>query len=393
MDDVRRGRAQQPADVDVALDDLRGVPEPRGVVPRLVVGDAVVGRQHLHDRRRGDARARRRRDAAARRQAGAARRHRAVHAGRGRAPRCRPRSPSSSRAGWCRRSARRSSCPAAPRSSSARSRCRTGGWPSRRGRRSGRSARRAGPSLGGLVIDVGNWRWAFWLNLPLGLAALVVGAACARPDAGRSAASRCPTPSAGSRCSPGWAALVLGPRAEPVVGVGRRPHDRLPRRRRRAARARRAAVASRTRARCCSSTCCAIAASASATWRMLVLSVSFFGFLFTSVLFLTDVWDHSIRAAGPADRADLRGDGRHVGGRPGGSATGSAIAGRPWPAGCCGASAPSGSRSGSAGRRDTAAVARGDRRDRARARGCCGARCSPSPSASCPPTTSPPARA
>ena len=32
----------------------------------------------------------------------------------------------------------------------------------------------AGPSLGGLLIDVGSWRWAFWLNLPLGIVALAV---------------------------------------------------------------------------------------------------------------------------------------------------------------------------------------------------------------------------
>ena len=32
----------------------------------------------------------------------------------------------------------------------------------------------AGPSLGGLLIDIGSWRWAFWLNLPLGLVAFTV---------------------------------------------------------------------------------------------------------------------------------------------------------------------------------------------------------------------------
>ena len=33
-----------------------------------------------------------------------------------------------------------------------------------------------GPSLGGLVVDVLGWRWAFFLNLPIGLVTLAVGA-------------------------------------------------------------------------------------------------------------------------------------------------------------------------------------------------------------------------
>ncbi len=32
-----------------------------------------------------------------------------------------------------------------------------------------------GPSLGGFVIDRGGWEWAFWINLPVGIAALVLG--------------------------------------------------------------------------------------------------------------------------------------------------------------------------------------------------------------------------
>ena len=33
----------------------------------------------------------------------------------------------------------------------------------------------AGPSLGGLVVDWGGWPWAFWISVPIGLVALVVG--------------------------------------------------------------------------------------------------------------------------------------------------------------------------------------------------------------------------
>lgn len=31
-----------------------------------------------------------------------------------------------------------------------------------------------GPPLGGLIVDHGNWRWIFWLNLPLGVFALAI---------------------------------------------------------------------------------------------------------------------------------------------------------------------------------------------------------------------------
>src|SRR5918999_493285 len=30
-----------------------------------------------------------------------------------------------------------------------------------------------GPSLGGVLVDAGGWRWAFFVNIPIGLAALV----------------------------------------------------------------------------------------------------------------------------------------------------------------------------------------------------------------------------
>src|SRR5918998_630224 len=37
----------------------------------------------------------------------------------------------------------------------------------------GAVAAAVGPSLGGLLVDAGGWRWAFFVNLPIGLAALV----------------------------------------------------------------------------------------------------------------------------------------------------------------------------------------------------------------------------
>ena len=32
-----------------------------------------------------------------------------------------------------------------------------------------------GPTLGSLIISVGSWRWAFFINLPIGLAAYILG--------------------------------------------------------------------------------------------------------------------------------------------------------------------------------------------------------------------------
>ena len=154
----------------------------------------------------------------------------------------------------------------------------------------------AGPSLGGLLIDVGSWRWAFWLNLPLGLTALVVVAlvidktpaerSVRMPDA---ASSVLLTVGIGAAVlalvqSPDWgwddartiAALVVGLGLLTAV-VRRSLHHPRP--------------------------LLELALFRDMRFRigniaLLVFSVSFFGFLLTSVLFLTDVWDYSIRRAG-----------------------------------------------------------------------------------------------
>ncbi len=154
----------------------------------------------------------------------------------------------------------------------------------------------AGPSLGGFLIDAGSWRWAFWLNLPLGLAAFVVVASIVKdvpvrstlrlPDA---ASSVLLTGGVGLAVlalvqSPAWgwgdprtlASLVAG--LALLVGVVRRSvnHPR-PLLELALFRDIRFGVGNTA---------------------LLLLSVSFFGFLLTSVLFLTDVWDYSIQRAG-----------------------------------------------------------------------------------------------
>ena len=33
----------------------------------------------------------------------------------------------------------------------------------------------AGPAVGGLILDTLGWQWAFWLNVPMGLAGMILG--------------------------------------------------------------------------------------------------------------------------------------------------------------------------------------------------------------------------
>ncbi len=58
---------------------------------------------------------------------------------------------------------------------------------------SGGAAAAAGPALGGVLVDGGGWRWAFWINLPLCVATLVI-ARFVRPDGARDPSTRLPDP-------------------------------------------------------------------------------------------------------------------------------------------------------------------------------------------------------
>ena len=161
----------------------------------------------------------------------------------------------------------------------------------------GAVAAATGPSLGGVLVDAGGWRWAFFVNLVVALGVLPGAAAARRPRgpgqrrparparrraarrrrrrASRSASSRRPT-GAGptSACSACW--LAVGARA---------------------GRARRAARAG-TRRRCSSRRCCGSARSRSATRRCSLLSIGFYALLLANVLFLTQVWGYSVLEAG-----------------------------------------------------------------------------------------------
>jgi EmrB/QacA subfamily drug resistance transporter len=55
----------------------------------------------------------------------------------------------------------------------------------------------AGPLLGGWIIDVASWRWLFWLNVPLGIAVLLVTARHVPESRDPEAAGRFDAPGAG----------------------------------------------------------------------------------------------------------------------------------------------------------------------------------------------------
>ena len=59
-----------------------------------------------------------------------------------------------------------------------------------------------GPVLGGLLVEHGGWRWIFYVNVPVGVLALLLATrTCPRADRSRASVSTC----VASRCSrPGW---------------------------------------------------------------------------------------------------------------------------------------------------------------------------------------------
>ncbi len=153
-----------------------------------------------------------------------------------------------------------------------------------------------GPSLGGVLIDLGSWRWAFWMNLPVGAIA-IAAAAWLIPSTLPSANNRMPDGLSAGALLVGLGVLVLGLVQSPewgwadprtlasllggllVLGGVIRRSMRHPR-----PLLRLDLFHERT---------FAVGNSA-----LLVYSVSFFGFLLASVVFLTEVWDLSIRRAG-----------------------------------------------------------------------------------------------
>lgn len=154
----------------------------------------------------------------------------------------------------------------------------------------------AGPSLGGLLIDIGSWRWSFWMNLPLGVVACAVVARLVSPAPTR---ERVPMPDPWSSVlltggiglavlalvqTPSWGWVDVRTIVTFAVGIvllasvlQRSAHHPRPLLELGLLTDRRFGIG---------------------TLAVLVWSVSFFGLLFTNVLFLTGVWDTTIRRAG-----------------------------------------------------------------------------------------------
>ena len=154
-----------------------------------------------------------------------------------------------------------------------------------------------GPVLGGLMVDLGGWRLVFLVNVPIGLAALVPGAAC-RSLRRRAQVSAGPTSRLAARGRRGRRARARR-RPGSRVGLGRSAHAGGVRRLRAARAAARLALAVHP-APVLELALFRVRSFSAGNLGALLLGTSFFGLVLANSLYLTQVWDYSVLRAGLA---------------------------------------------------------------------------------------------
>ena len=157
----------------------------------------------------------------------------------------------------------------------------------------------AGPTLGALVIENLGWRWAFYINLPVGIISFLLGRRVL-PEWREANPGRLPDPAGVGLLAAGLALAAFGIVQTDDWGWGSTRVRRVRGRRRRADRAVRAAMRQGAPTRCSTSPCSSRSRSAGPTRRCWSSPIGFSAMFLGNVLFLTGVWHYSILRAGMA---------------------------------------------------------------------------------------------
>ena len=86
----------------------------------------------------------------------------------------------------------------------------------------GAAAGAAGPTLGALVVSNLSWRWAFFINLPVGIVSFFLGRAVL-PEGREAHPGRLPDPLGVALLAAGIACDHVRHRADRLLGLGQRP--------------------------------------------------------------------------------------------------------------------------------------------------------------------------
>ena len=149
-----------------------------------------------------------------------------------------------------------------------------------------------GPSLGALLITGFGWRAAFFVNLPIGLVAWLVGRRVLTESTDRRHGPRPTTP---AWCSWGSAGRAgAGHLRGSDLGMDEPGRPRRLRRRRRAGRASSSVRSARHHEPVLDLTALPVPSFSVANLATLLYAMGFFAMLLGNILFLTSVWRYSI---------------------------------------------------------------------------------------------------